>query len=328
MRRRTLLLAAVAGVACVPLRSLAQQPAKLRRVGFLYFGSRESAIETGRYAKFIEGMKEFGYEEGKNLFLEARFADGDDRRVAGLAEDLVRTNPEVIVSAGTQVNHALSRATSTVPVVMVTGDPVGEGLATSLAHPGRNFTGMTGITYELAGKQADLLVGALPGLSRLAVLVNPSNAGHARQLADVEEVARRHGARVLVVKARSPDEIVRAFETMARARSGAVLVFGDTFFVQERRRIAELAYKHKLPSMAQTPDYPEAGLCLSYGRNNRETFKRVAVYVDKILKGAKAANLPIEQPTVLELVINLKTAKAIGFAVPQELLLRADRVIE
>src|SRR5262249_53921217 len=181
---------------------------------------------------------------------------------------------------------------------------------------------------ELAAKQVDLLVGALPGLSKVAVLVNPSNVGHARQLASVEEVARRYGTRVLVVQARSPEEIVRGFETMSREHAGAVLVFGDTFFVQERRRIAELAYKYKLPSMSQTPDYPEAGLCMSYGRNNREAFKHVAVYVDKILKGARAADLPIEQPTVLEMVINLRTAKAIGFAVPKELLLRADRVIE
>src|SRR5215831_9120618 len=259
-KRRTVVVALGAGVVSLlaaPLLAHAQQPARLRRVGFLYLGSRQSAVETGRYARFIEGMKEFGYEEGKNLLLEARFAEGDDRRVAGLAEDLLRANPEVIVSAGTQVNHALARATSTVPVVMaISGDPVGEGLATSLAHPGRNFTGLTGITYELAGKQVDLLVGALPGLSRVAILVNPSNAGHARQLAPVEEVARRRGTRVLVVQARSPEEIVRAFETIARERAGAVLVFGDTFFVQERRRIAELAYKYKLPSMLQTPDYP------------------------------------------------------------------------
>jgi ABC-type uncharacterized transport system substrate-binding protein len=286
-------------------------------------------LGTGRYRSFLQGMRELGYIEGKNFVVEARFADGEGAALPGLAAELISGKVDVIVATGTPVTLALRKATRTVPIVStVSSDPAGDGSSTSLARPGGNITGLSNFAPELSQKQVELLTACVPKLSRLAVLVNPSNAEHSGRLKLVESAARKVGMRVLAVHGGTPDEITSSFGAMARDRAEAVLILGDTFFLQQMRRIADLALKYRLPSVFLNPELVEAGGLMSYGPNFTDNFRRAASYVDKILKGAKPADLPIEQPTKFELVINLKTAKALGLTIPQSLLLRADQVIE
>jgi putative ABC transport system substrate-binding protein len=274
-------------------------------------------------------MRELGYIEGKNFVVEARFADGEGAALPGLAAELISGKVDVIVATGTPVTLALRKATRTVPIVStVSSDPAGDGSSASLARPGGNITGLSNFAPELSQKQVELLTACVPKLSRLAVLVNPSNAEHSGRLKLVESAARKVGMRVLAVHGGTPDEITSSFAAMARDRAEAVLILGDTFFLQQMRRIADLALKYRLPSVFLNPELVEAGGLMSYGPNFTDNFRRAASYVDKILKGAKPADLPIEQPTKFELVINLKTAKALGLTIPQSLLLRADQVIE
>jgi putative tryptophan/tyrosine transport system substrate-binding protein len=286
-------------------------------------------LDTGRYRSFLQGMRELGYIEGKNFVVEARFADGEGAALPGLAAELISGKVDVIVATGTPVTLALRKATRTVPIVStVSSDPAGDGSSASLARPGGNITGLSNFAPELSQKQVELLTACVPKLSRLAVLVNPSNAEHSGRLKLVESAARKVGMRVLAVHGGTPDEITSSFGAMARDRAEAVLILGDTFFLQQMRRIADLALKYRLPSVFLNPELVEAGGLMSYGPNFTDNFRRAASYVDKILKGAKPADLPIEQPTKFELVINLKTAKALGLTIPQSLLLRADQVIE
>jgi putative ABC transport system substrate-binding protein len=328
--RREFLIAGSAGL-CVlaALPSYAQQKGKVWRIGFFYFGSRQSAQETGRYAAFLQGMRDLGYVEGKNFVVEARFADGIGERLPALAADLVRLKVDVIVATGVPVYRALQQVTRTTPIVVtVAADPVGEGFAASLARPGGNITGLATGNVELFPKHIELLKIAVPKLSRIAMLWNPGNDAHTSRLKQLHAVAQKAGIQALQVGARTAGDIESGFATIVRERAEAVIALNDTFFVQQLRQIAELSAKHKLPSLFGAIEYPEAGGLIGYGQNVLDNFHHAATYVDKILKGAKPGDLPIEQPTRLSLVINRKTAKTIGLAIPQELVLRADRVIE
>ena len=327
--RRKLLVVLGAGALAAPLACFAQQQGKVWRVGFFYYGSRQSALDMGRYQLFLQGMREFGYVEGKNLVIETRFADGKSERLPGLATELVRLNVDVIVATGAAGYRALQQATTTIPIVItVSADPVGDGFAKSLARPGGNITGLSENNAELFPKHIELLRIAVPKLSRVAVLLNPANGGHPAQLKTLRAVAQKVGVIILRADGPTVDDIGRSFATMARERAQAVIILNDTFFVQQFRQIAGLAIKHRLVSTYGSGDYAEAGGLMGYGQDITDNFRRAAAYVDKILKGGKPGDLPIEQPTRYLLKINRKTAKALGLTIPQELLLRADKVIE
>jgi len=328
MKRRALLFAGSLSLA-VPLRSFAHPSGKVWRIGFLSFPSRQSSLETGRYGAFLQGMRERGYMEGKNFVVEARYADGKGERLPAFAAELVQSRVDVIVTNGTAANHAARKATATVPIVMALSiDPVGEGLAASLARPGGNLTGLSLVSIELSQKHVEILKTLVPALSRVAVLWNSGNPGHPAQMKAVESAAQTLGVRVLAFDGRTPDDIEKSFSEMTRGNTQAVLVLGDAFFTQQRRQIAELALKHALPSVSIPREFAEAGGLISYGADVKDNFRRAAAYVDRVLKGAKPGELPIEQPVRFDFVINLKTARALGLTVPQILLLRADRVIE
>ena len=276
----------------------------------------------------MRGMRELGYVEGKNLQVEFRWAEGKYERLSGLAAELVQLKVDVIVAAGAQDIDAARKATSTIPIVMATSpDPVVSGFAKTLAHPGGNITGLTNFTVDISPKLFEMLQSMLPKLSRLAVMMNPVNSSHAGVLQSVESAAQKAGVKVLPVEARSAVEIERAFSTMAQAKAGGVLVPRDGFYIQQLDQIAKLAAKHRLPSISGYRQYVEAGGLMSYGQNAGESFRRAATYVDKIFKGARPGDLPIEQPTTFELYINGRTAKALGLTIPQSLRISADKVL-
>jgi putative ABC transport system substrate-binding protein len=328
--RRELLLAlgAVPLGAAVP--ALAQQPGKVWRIGFLYGASRESALETGRYGAFLQGMRELGYIEGKHFVVEARFAPYSEvERLPALAAELVRANVDVILSTGGASAQALKRATTTIPVVIaVTENPVREGLAASLAHPGGNFTGLAAFLDDVFPKHVQMLELAVPKLSRIAALANSRNPSHSPVLKAVESAARSRGIEVVRVGGDTIEDIEQGIGAIARQRAQALMVLGDAFFVQYFKQIAGFAIRNRLASIYSGREYPEAGGLMSYGPNFPENYRRAATYVDKILKGAKPGDLPIEQPTKFELVVNRKTANALGIKLSEELLFRADKVIE
>ena len=329
--RRAFLIAAGAWLTLARASaSFAQQQPKVWRIGFLAMRSRSTPSNPDvYYDAFVQGMRELGYVEGKNLVIEWRFADGKYERLPGLAAELVRMKVEVIVTHSAAGPQAAQRATSTIPIVFVTAsDPVGSGFAVSLARPGGNLTGLSNIVSEVSPKHIELLKTMIPKLSRVAVLQNPGNSFHPANLKSIQAAAQQVGIKVLPVDARAPDEIERGFATMTRERAEAVIVAADAFFVQQRRQIAELALKNRLPSMFPFREDVQAGGLMSYGQNLADSYRRAATYVDKILKGAKPGELPIEQPTRFHLAINRKTAKALGLNITNELLLRADEVIE
>ena len=327
--RRKLLIALGAAALASPLTPNAQPQTKVWRIGFLYLLSRQSAVDTGRYITFLEGMRELGHVEGKNLVIEWRFADGKSERLPGLARELVNLKVDVIVTAGTAATSAAQKVTTTVPIVMANAsDPVGSGFVKSLARPGGNITGLSSISSDLSPKHLEMLRSMVPKLSRVAVMLNPGNSSHTAALKSVQAAAQRAGIKIVPVEARTPQEIENAFSVMARENAGAVIVASDSFFIQQRRQIAELSAKYRLPSISARREYVEAGYLMSYGQNSADNFRRAATYVDKIFKGAKPGDLPVEQPTKFELFINGKTAKALGLTIPQALLISADKVIE
>jgi len=278
---------------------------------------------------FLQGLRELGYVEGQNIVIERRYSEGRYERLPGLAAELVRLKVDVIVAVGGPPPHAAKDATSTIPIVMTNhGDPVGTGLVASLARPGGNVTGLSTVNPDLVGKQLQLLKEAVPRLSRVAVLSNPTHPLHRLPLREVEVAARSLKVGLQVLEARAPSEFASAFSAATKESAGALIVLGDGMFFGQRTRIAELAAKSRLPMIAAEREYAEAGGLLAYGANFRESFRRAATYVDKILKGAKPGDLPIEQPTKFEFVINLKTTKALGLTIPQSVLLRADEVIQ
>jgi putative ABC transport system substrate-binding protein len=283
----------------------------------------------GNHDAFRDGLRQLGYVEGRNIRLEYRFADGVLNRLPGLAEELVRLNPKVVVSAPLPSNLAMKRATSTIPIVMATGaDPVGFGLVQSLSRPGGNITGLTNFAEELASKQLDVIRELLPGATRVGVLVNVTNQLHVPQWEETQAAAAKASLTIVRFDFRAAEDLERAFTDFAEQKVEAVLVPPDATFNASRARIIELAAKTRLPAIYFNRLFAESGGLLSYGPNISENYRRAAVFVDKILKGANPADLPIERPTKIELTINLKTAKEIGFSIPPVLIGRADEVIE
>ena len=323
--RRAVLRALACGVVGMALESTAQPKPKAWRIGFLASGSAAMRVYKG----LGDGMRALGYVEGGNLSVQRRFADGDYRRLAGLAVDLVPLGLDVVVAESTLGVQAARQATTTVPIVMVAvPDPVGEGFATSLSRPGGNITGLSNIVTEVSAKHVELLRLAVPRLVRLAVLINPLNPSDALILEQVQGAAYARGMKVLVVEAGTESQIEAGFGEMIRAHTEALIVAADSHFDVQMHQIAKLALKSRLPTISSNREMTEAGSLMSYGQDLTEHYRRAATYVDKILKGAKPGDLPIEQPTVLELVINRRTASALGRAIPQELSLRADKLIE
>jgi putative ABC transport system substrate-binding protein len=328
MRRRAFLCGAVA-VLVGPFVVEAQPTGKVARVGFLYFGSRQTGPGPERYAAFLEGMRELGYIEGQTFQVEARFADSKAERLPGLATELLRLNVDVIVATASPTYRVLQRMPSSVPIVVtVTADPVLEGLAASVARPGGNFTGLSDTAADLGPKQIELLKGVLPKVSRVGVLLNPTNVSHPAQATRLTLAAQNLGISVVLAEAGTVADIEPGFSSLGQRGVDAVLLFGDTFFAQQSLQIAQAALKHRMASIFILRGYAEAGGLMSYGAPIVDNFRRAATYVDKLLKGANPGDLPFEQPRKYELVINLKTAKALGLTIPPSLLARADQVIE
>ena len=311
---------------CVP--AAAQQPGRVYRIGYLQISSREQQLYLVR--AFEEGMRDLGYVKGKNLVVEYRFADGKLERLPELAADLVRLKVDVIVTGVNPNTIAAKQATTTIPIVMAAGnDPVGAGLVASLARPGGNITGLTvDAGDELPGKRLDLLKEAVPKLSRVAVLWNTANSAHSHYLKAIEEPAKGLKLTLIPVGFREAGDFESAFRKAVRERANGLIVFSDGVTLGQRGPIADLAIKNRLPAISGAAQYAEAGGLISYGADQAERFRRAAAYVDKILKGTKPADLPVEQPTKFKLVINLKTAKQIGLTIPPNVLVRADRVIK
>jgi putative ABC transport system substrate-binding protein len=331
MNRRDTVLALIAlGTAGGPLAALAQPQPGMPRVGFLTPRPRPIAPNHDAFSDaFSAGMRERGYVEGRNLVVEWRYVDGQYAGLAGLAADLVRLDVKVIVAYGTAAVQAAQRATRTIPIVIAAAvDPVGSGLVESLSRPGGNTTGLSAIAVDLSPKHLELLKTMMPKLARVAVLTNPGNSSHAAVVKNVGAAARIFSIEVIAVSARTPDEIGAAFASAARQRVGAVIVAGDAFFSAQGPLLADASVKYRMPAISIYEDHVTAGGLMSYGQDIADYHRRSAIFVDKILKGAKPGDLPVEQPTKIELAINLKTAKALGLAIPQSLRISADRVIE
>jgi putative ABC transport system substrate-binding protein len=321
---RRLVLAA-AGVYLVPGTSLAQ-PGRHRRIATLSGGSR--AAGEANWRAFREAMRALGYRE-EELAIESRWADGHNERLPAFAAELVGLAPEVIVTGSSAAALAVKKATSTIPIVTAfTADPVGAGLADSLARPGGNVTGLSNVQEDTVAKELQLLKTAAPSATRIAVLINPGNPSHPHEWRGAQEAVRVLHTELFSVEVRVPDEIEGAFAAVKSGRADAFAVVADPLFLLEASRIADFAASNKLPAIYNVREHVEAGGLMSYGADLKDSFRRAAVFVDKILKGARPADLPIEQPTKFELVINLKTAKALGLTVPQSLLALADEVIE
>jgi putative ABC transport system substrate-binding protein len=297
----------------------------VRRIGYVH--ADLGGLPAGFYQVLREGLRDLGYVEGRNLVIEYRSGD-NLARLNELAAELVGLKVETLVVAGA-ATYAAERATRTVPIVFsYSGDPVAAGFVKTLARPGGNMTGITWLAFDLVGKRLELLKEAVPRMSRIAVLANPAHPGEQRELAETTRTARAVGATVQYHQVRTTADFHAAFDAIVRDSADAVVVFPDGATMAHRRQVAEFAVKHRLPSVFGWREYVEAGGLMAYGPNRRETARRLAVYVDKILKGARPADLPVEQPAKFEFVINLKTAKALGLDVPPSLLLRADQVIE
>jgi putative ABC transport system substrate-binding protein len=323
-----LLIALVASALAAPLGSFPQQQTTVWRIGILAVRSRPSS-SADAYSAFAQGMSDMGYVEGKDYVFEWVFADGKYERLPDLAAELVRRKVDVIVATASVAAQAAQRATRTIPIVAaVTPDPVVLGLAASLARPGGNVTGLSANAIDLSPKLLELLIAAVPKLSRVAVLVNPASQNHVLFSKAFQAAARKADVQMRPVDVRSAEDFEPAFASMSREGVQAVIVLTDAFFFIHRQRLADLAAKSRLPSIYYQREYVEAGGLMSYGESLAEFYRRSASFVDKILKGAKPGDLPFEQPTRFYLVINRKTAKALGLALPQELLLRADEVIE
>jgi putative ABC transport system substrate-binding protein len=329
MDRRVFLTTVGGGLLAAPLVAEAQHRT-VPRVGWLSLFSGSDPQVQRSVDFFRQGLRDLGHVEGQSVAIEYRWADGKPERLPDLATELVRLKVAAIVAqGGVPPAQAAQRATKVIPIVLTgPADPVAAGLVASLARPGGNVTGPTLISDQLMGKGLELLRQVVPNVTRVAVLWNPTNPGNTHQLRGVEAAAAASGVRLLPVEARAHAEIDGAFVAMARERAGALLVLLDVMFYDRRERITALAAKHRLPALYALSVFAEAGGLMSYAGNRRDMYRQIAVYVDKLLKGAKASDLPVEQPATFELVINLKTAKALGLTIPPSLLQRADQVIE
>jgi putative tryptophan/tyrosine transport system substrate-binding protein len=329
VRRRQFLIAAGALLAA-PLAAYGQRAAKVARIGYL---SNGLASSPQRRDAFLQGLRDLGYVEGRNVVIEYRDAEGKLEQVPARAAELVALKVDVIfVGGGTRVALGAMQATNTIPIVFTgVGDPVESGLVTNLGRPGGNVTGLSSLDPELVGKRLELLKQAVPGVDRVAVLWLPGALGERTDkdmLTAAEVAARALGVRLQFVEARGPDEFARAFSDMTSARAGALTVLPSARFQREHRRLVDLAAKNRLPTVYASREFVDAGGLMSYGANQPDLFRRAATYVDKILKGAKPADLPVEQPTKFELVINLKTTKALDLTIPQSVLAHADDLIQ
>jgi putative ABC transport system substrate-binding protein len=326
MNRRFAWLVTPLLLACVHLAE-AQQAKKVPRIGVFLPASASATAQL--VEAFRQGLREHGYVGERDFTIEPRYAEGKIERFASLAAELVRFNVDVIVAGSTPGAIAAKNATGVVPIVIVTtGDPVASGLVASLARPGRNITGVTALGQELSGKRLEVLKEAVPTVSRVAVLSNPTNPDSELSLKGMEVAARELGVQFSTHEVRDPTEFDKAFEATNRERAGALMVLPDPMFVSERGRIVALSAKNRLPAMYAHREYMEAGGLMFYGASLAEMWRRAATYVDKILKGAKPAHLPVEQPTKFDFVVNLKAAKQIGLTIPPNVLARADKVIK
>jgi len=310
-----------------PLASDAQQTGTVYRIGFL--GNSTAALEANLVGPFREGLRDLGYDEGRNVLIEYRWAEGKYERFPALIAELIALKVDVIVTAGTPATLAVKKATTSVPLVMVAvGDPVGTGIVASLNRPGGNITGLTSISPELEGKRLELLREVVPKLSRVAVLWNPVSPFQVIAEKEVRAAAQVLRMNVLSLGVRTPEELKDALAAIARERPGALLVLADRLFLHNRALIMEFAAQNRLPGVHAYRELVEAGGLMSYGPSYAGMHRRAAYYVDKILKGGKPADLPVERPATFELVVNLKAAKALGLTMPQSVLLRATEVIQ
>jgi putative ABC transport system substrate-binding protein len=328
MERRRFIEVIAGGLLVTPLAAEAQQPGKVYRVGILT-NKASDPVEARLWQAFRLGLRERGWIEGRNLLIEFREAEGNFARLPELAADLVRLKVDLILAKSSIYVQPAKAATSSIPIVFVShADPEGTGHVASLARPGGNITGLALLQTEFGPKGLELLISAVPVAKRIAVLWSPDQPSHTPGLRALEEAGRTLRVQLQAVGARTGAELAGAFSAMARERAQAVLVLASAFFFAERQRVAELAITHRLPTMLQARDNVEAGGLMSYAPNYDDLYRRGAIYVDKILRGAKPGELPVEQASKFELVINLKTAKALGLTIPQSLLQRADEVIQ
>ena len=329
MNRRTFLAGTGAVLLAAPFAAQAQQAGKTYRIGILGNVSLTDPRSARLWGAFAEGLRDLGYVDGGNTTIEYRSSEGKYERLPALAAELVRLNVDIIVAPAAQNVLAARQASRTIPIVMASvGDPVGNGLVASLARPGGNVTGTSFLTSAMVGKQLELLTQITPHVARLAILLNPANPGHPLTLEEAKAAAHSLRVQLRALEARGPDDFERAFAATTREHAGALFVPWDGTFLVHLTRITRLAAKTRLPTLYGQRGYVDAGGLASYGPSAIESFRRAAAYVDKILKGAKPGDLPVEQPTKFEFAINLKTAKALGLTIPQSLLQRADEVIQ
>jgi putative tryptophan/tyrosine transport system substrate-binding protein len=327
VKRRTF-FGIIGGAAAWPLAASAQ-PRKVWRIGFVSGNARPEVIEGSMMGGFPQGMRELGYIEGRDFVIEWRFAEARAERYDAIADELAKLNIDIFVVGAPQAVAPLRKAAPETPIVLgISTDPVGRGFAQSLSHPGGMITGLANSVDDTAPKQVELLASTVPNLSRLGVLGNPSGPNIASVMKNIQAAAKASGIGLVIADARTPEEFSGAFEHFKRERTQAFMVISDVLFNLHRRQLVDLSTANRLPSMFSVREYVEAGGLMSYGQSFHDFFRRSARYVDKLMKGAKAADLPIEQPSRFYLTINLKTANAIGIEVPTALLLRADEVIE
>ena len=326
MRRREF-ITALGSAAAWPLAAWAQQARQVYRIGFM--GNSTAALEANLVGPFRDALRELGYDEGRNIAIEYRWAEGNYERFPALVAELIARKVDVIVTAGTPATLAVKAATTSVPLVMVAvGDPVGTGIIASLARPGGNITGLSSIAPELEGKRLELLRELIPNLAHVAVLSNPLNPFHVASLKQARAAAELLRMKVQSIEVRVSEEVEGALAAVARERPGALLILADRVFLHNRARLMAFATQNRIPGVYAYRELVEAGGLMSFGPNYADMHRRAATYVDKILKGSKPADLPVEQPTKFELFISVKAAKALGLTIPEAFLLRADEVIE
>ena len=327
MKRREFITLLGGAAAAWPLTARAQQAGKIPRIGFM--GNSTAALEANVIGPFRDGLRELGYEEGRNLIIEFRWAEGKYDRFPALIAELLAAKVDVIVTAGTPPTQAIKKATSTVPLVFIAvGDPVGTGIVLSLARPGGNITGVSSIAPDLDGKRLELLREVVPKLAHVAIFLNPANAFHVKSMPQLRVAAQSLDIKLQFLEVDKSVQLDDAFAAIVKKKPDALLILADRVFLHNRKRMMEFATQQRLPSVNAYRELVEAGGLMSYGPSYEDLHRHAAVYVDKILKGAKPADLPVEQPTKFELVINLKTAKALGLTIPTALLVAATEVIE
>jgi len=324
-------LSLLGGAALLPLagldRARAQQPSKLRRIGFL--GNSTAALEANLIGPFRQGLRDLGYQEGRNIQIEYRWAEGSYQRFPALVGELLAQKVELIVTAGTPATLAIKRATTSVPLVMIAvGDPVGNGIVPSLARPGGNITGLSSIAPELEGKRLELLREIVRSISHVAVILNPTNPFHVASMKQARDAAAAMRIKLLVLQVAKTEDLDGAFDGILKEKPEALLILADRVFLHNRKRIMDFATANRLPTILPYRELVEAGGLMSFGPSYEDMHRRAAIYVDKILKGAKPGDLPVELPTKFDLRVNLKAAKKIGVTIPEAFLLRADQVIE